>query len=71
MDYRDNRQRWAESHQVVHFYALNTAFVKLGDRVSQVEKKPLRLNSASRWLDLSPEQRAATGSDRTDADTLR
>ena len=21
MDYRDNRQRWAESHQVVHFYA--------------------------------------------------
>ena len=20
MDYRDNRQRWAESHQVVHFY---------------------------------------------------
>ena len=21
MDYRDNRQRWAEAHQVVHFYA--------------------------------------------------
>ena len=21
MDYRDNRQRWTESHQVVHFYA--------------------------------------------------
>ena len=21
MDYRDNRQRWAESHQAVHFYA--------------------------------------------------
>ena len=21
MDYRDNRHRWAESHQVVHFYA--------------------------------------------------
>ena len=21
MDYRDNRQRWVESHQVVHFYA--------------------------------------------------
>ena len=21
LDYRDNRQRWAESHQVVHFYA--------------------------------------------------
>ena len=21
MDYRDNRQRWAEPHQVVHFYA--------------------------------------------------
>ena len=21
MDYRDNRQRWAESHQVVHFHA--------------------------------------------------
>ena len=41
-------------------YWLSTAFVKLGDRVSQVEKKPLRLNSASRWLDLSPEQRAAT-----------
>ena len=42
-------------------YWVRTAFVKLGGRVSQVEKTPLRLNSASRWLDLSPEQRAATG----------
>ena len=41
MDYRDNRQRWAESHQVVHFYAgqwctFTPALTEIGETLSRL-----------------------------------
>ena len=40
---------------------VKVAFEKLGGRVSEVEKEHLGLDVASRWLDLSPQMREATG----------
>ena len=40
---------------------IKTAFAKLGDRVSQVDRAYLGLDTAERWLELSPRMRAATG----------
>ena len=37
MDYRDNRQRWAESHQVVHFYA--GQWCTFTPALTEIEKK--------------------------------
>ena len=39
MDYRDNRQRWAESHQVVHFYAGPVVYFYSGvDKVEEIQQ---------------------------------
>ena len=40
---------------------MKTAFARLGDRVSQVDRAYLGLDTAERWLELSPRMRAATG----------
>ena len=40
---------------------VRTAFVKLGDRIVQVDRERIGPDAAERWLSLSPEQRAATG----------
>ena len=40
MDYRDNRQRWTESHQVVHFYAGQWCTFTLALTVAKVEWHP-------------------------------
>ena len=40
---------------------MKTAFAKLGDRVSQVDRAYLGLDTAERWLELSPRLREATG----------
>ena len=40
---------------------MKTAFAKLGDRVSQVDRAYLDLDTAERWLELSPRMREATG----------
>ena len=53
MDYRDNRQRWAESHQVVHFYAgqwctFTPALTLLPARAIAVTTTP-STNGERRW----------------------
>ncbi|MDE0374008.1 MAG: hypothetical protein OXI73_15900, partial [Rhodospirillales bacterium] len=40
---------------------VRTAFEKLGGHVAQVERNQLGTDAAARWLQLSPEQRAAVG----------
>ena len=40
---------------------VKTAFAKLGDRVMQVERDDLGIETALHWLNLPPELRAATG----------
>ena len=40
---------------------VKTAFAKLGDRVMQVEREDLGVETALHWLNLPPEQRAAAG----------
>ena len=40
---------------------VKTAFAKLGDRVMQIERDGLGVETALRWLNLPPRERAATG----------
>ena len=40
---------------------MKTALAKLGDRVSQVDRAYLGLDTVERWLELSPRMREATG----------
>ena len=47
MDYRDNRQRWAESHQVVHFYA--GQWCTFTPALTRIERRPPKLD-----LDIYP-----------------
>ena len=58
------RQRDAELKEAVRASLageVQTAFAKLGGHIAQVEKSELGTDAAARWLQLSPEQRAATG----------
>ena len=58
------RQRDAELKEAVRASLageVQTAFVKLGGHIAQVDRDALGAHAAARWLDLSPEQRAATG----------
>ena len=58
------RQRDAALKEAVHASLageVKTAVAKLGDRVLQVDRDRLGLGAASRWLELSAAQRAATG----------
>ena len=40
---------------------VKTAFAKLGGNIAQVDRDAIGTHAAGRWLDLSPEQRTATG----------
>ena len=58
------RQRDADLKEAVRASLageVQTAFAKLAGRIAQVEKSELGAHAAARWLQLSPEQRAATG----------
>ena len=58
------RQRDAELKEAVRASLageVQTAFAKLGGHIAQVEKNELGTEAAARWLQFSPEQRAATG----------
>ena len=58
------RQRDAELREAVRASLageVKTAFVKLGGHIAQVDKDELGAHAAARWLQLAPEQRAATG----------
>ena len=58
------RQRDAELKEAVRASLageVQTAFAKLGGHIAQVEKNELGTEAAARWLQLSSEQRAATG----------
>ena len=58
------RQRDADLKEAVRASLageVKTAVAKLGDRVSQVDRAYLGLDTAKRWLELSPQMRAATG----------
>ena len=58
------RQRDAELKEAVRASLageVRTAFAKLGQHIAQVDRDALGAHAAARWLDLSPEQRAATG----------
>ena len=58
------RQRDADLKEAVRASLageVQTAFAKLGGHIAQVEKSELGPDAAARWLQLSPEQRAATG----------
>ncbi|MCY4478514.1 MAG: AAA family ATPase, partial [Rhodospirillales bacterium] len=58
------RQRDAELKEAVRASLareVQTAFAKLGGHIAQVDPDALGAHVSARWLDLSPEQRAATG----------
>ena len=58
------RQRDAELREAVRASLageVKAAFAKLGEHVAQVDKCELGAHAAARWLQLAPEQRAATG----------
>ena len=58
------RQRDAELKEAVRAGLageIGTAFAKLGDRVMQTDREGLGAETALHWLNLAPQQRAATG----------
>ena len=58
------RQRDAELREAVRASLageVTAAFAKLGGHIAQVDRGELGSHTAARWLDLSPEDRAATG----------
>ena len=58
------RQRDAELREAVRASLageVKAAFTKLGGHIAQVDKDELGTHAAARWLQLAPEQRAATG----------
>ena len=66
MDYRDNRQRWAESHQVVHFYAgqwctFTPALTQVTFRKKIYETIEQLQNELDQWIDHYNNERTNQG----------